>query len=534
MSFLPIVERELRVASRRKSTFRIRDWTALFAMGVTFLFLIFAALSQSRGSGRMMFRILTGFAAALSLVTGVLLTSDCLSVEKREGTLGLLFLSNLKGYDVVFGKFAARSLNAFYGLLALLPILAISLLLGGLTGGEFWRAALALVNGLFFAMTAGICVSSLAVDSRTALSGTIFLLVLFVGGLPTLVAVNSWVTLPRAILWFQRFSPSAPFIYANEMRYLASPNLYWSALAASHLVGWLFLLSASWLLPQSWQQRFGGAMGANAFFSRRSNPKKRAWLRARLLPRNPILWLLGDEPVMQIAVWCLVGLWAAILLTLCLGLTMGQLRPSSSLGFYWCAKAVAFIFKMLLAAQACRFFAESRRNGALELLGTTPLHSRDLVHGQWLALRRIFLVPLLVLVGLNFLPMALSVYRSMATASLPDIGAVVLGVLGGFAQSGWFAVQTFADVLAVCWFGMWLGLSAKKPDLATIWTILFVLVLPAPFWVADIVVDLVLVIWGATALQQDFRLVLSRQLAGPAMQPQLLRPVPNAPPVIRA
>src|SRR5256885_2607021 len=120
MSFLPIVERELRIASRRKSTFRIRRWTALFAIGISFLFLIFVALSDSRSSGRVMFGILTGFAAALSLLTGIFLTSDCLSIEKREGTLGLLFLSNLKGYDVVFGKFAARSLNAFYGLFALL------------------------------------------------------------------------------------------------------------------------------------------------------------------------------------------------------------------------------------------------------------------------------------------------------------------------------------------------------------------------------------------------------------------------------
>ena len=529
MSFLPIVERELRVASRRKSTLRIRRWTALFAIGVTFLFLMFAALSENRTSGRVMFGILTGFAAALCLLTGVFLTSDCLSIEKREGTLGLLFLSNLKGYDVVFGKFAARSLNAFYGLLALLPVLAISLLLGGLTGGEFWRAAVALVNGLFFSMTAGIWVSSLAVDSRTALGGTIFLLIVFVAGLPALLAVNSWVTLPSAVLWWQRLSPSVPFIYANEMRYVTTPDLYWGALAASHGLGWFFLLSASWLLPQSWQQKFGGAMGANAFFSRRSNPKKRVLLRSQLLPKSPILWLVGDEPVLQIVVWGLVGLWAVLLVALCLALTVGQIRPASSMGVYWSAKTVAFIFKVLIAAQACRFFVESRRSGALELLGATPLLSRDLVHGQWLALRRIFLWPLLVLVGLNFLPITLTLYRSMSGSGVPAIGAALMGTILAALPSVWFAIQTFADVLAVCWFGMWLGLSVKKPDLATVWTIFFVLILPSPFWFADMVLDLVFVIWGATALQQDFRLVLSRQSDAPApLPPQLLLPLPTA------
>jgi len=34
MTFLPIVDRELRVAARRKSTYRLRAWTAVVAAGV--------------------------------------------------------------------------------------------------------------------------------------------------------------------------------------------------------------------------------------------------------------------------------------------------------------------------------------------------------------------------------------------------------------------------------------------------------------------------------------------------------------------
>ena len=36
MTFLPIVDRELRVAARRKSTYRIRAWTAVIALAVGF------------------------------------------------------------------------------------------------------------------------------------------------------------------------------------------------------------------------------------------------------------------------------------------------------------------------------------------------------------------------------------------------------------------------------------------------------------------------------------------------------------------
>src|SRR5207302_1134163 len=152
MTFLPIVQRELRVAARRKGTYRIRSWTAVIAMGVSFVSFFFLWLAGGvRGNiGNQLFSNLTSYAFGLCLLAGVFLTADSLSEEKREGTLGLLFLTDLHGYDIVLGKFVARSLNAFYALFALLPLIALPLLMGGVTGAEFWRMTLALVNGLFF------------------------------------------------------------------------------------------------------------------------------------------------------------------------------------------------------------------------------------------------------------------------------------------------------------------------------------------------------------------------------------------------
>ena len=102
-----------------------------------------------------LFGILTGGGVLYCLFCGVRLTADCLSEEKREGTLGLLFLTDLKGYDVVLGKLAATSLNSFYGVLAVVPMLALPLLLGGVTPGEFWRMALVALNTLFFSLARG-------------------------------------------------------------------------------------------------------------------------------------------------------------------------------------------------------------------------------------------------------------------------------------------------------------------------------------------------------------------------------------------
>src|SRR5262249_19778020 len=115
MTFLPVVQRELREVARRKSTFRIRYWTAIIAMVGTFFLLPFIRFNgAAREAGGPLFTLLTSYAFGLCMLSGVFLTADSLSEEKREGTLGLLFLTNLHGYDVVLGKFIGRSLNAFY------------------------------------------------------------------------------------------------------------------------------------------------------------------------------------------------------------------------------------------------------------------------------------------------------------------------------------------------------------------------------------------------------------------------------------
>src|SRR5947208_13842031 len=156
MIFLPIVERELRAASRRRGTYWNRAVAALAAILIFGGALFFEAHQPPKELGKDIFNALAGLFLFSSLVAGVRYTADCLSEEKREGTLGLLFLTDLKGYDVVLGKLAATSVNTFYGMLAIFPILAISLLVGGVTGTEFWRMVLVSADNLLFSLALGI------------------------------------------------------------------------------------------------------------------------------------------------------------------------------------------------------------------------------------------------------------------------------------------------------------------------------------------------------------------------------------------
>src|SRR5689334_21600678 len=125
MTFLPIVERELRVLGRRPSTVWIRFFAAL---GFLLVWLLLLGSAHGTAPADLAQRLLVAFgilAFGFCLLAGVFLTADCLSEEKREGTLGLLFLTDLRGYDVVLGKLMATSVQAVYGLLAIFPILAL-------------------------------------------------------------------------------------------------------------------------------------------------------------------------------------------------------------------------------------------------------------------------------------------------------------------------------------------------------------------------------------------------------------------------
>src|SRR5579859_2775545 len=101
MTFLPVAERELRVAARKRSTIWLRVLAALLALLIGSGFL---AISTATGISTAQFGALTWLALATTLGAGLFFTADSLSEEKREGTLGFLFLTDLGGLEVVSGK----------------------------------------------------------------------------------------------------------------------------------------------------------------------------------------------------------------------------------------------------------------------------------------------------------------------------------------------------------------------------------------------------------------------------------------------
>src|SRR5690606_15248107 len=95
--------------------------------------------------------------------------SDCISRERREGTLGLLFLTPLNAREILLGKSAvniARSLTVF---IAALPILVIPILMGGISPGDILRATFFNGAALVLAIAASLLASAVSKHRTRAL-----------------------------------------------------------------------------------------------------------------------------------------------------------------------------------------------------------------------------------------------------------------------------------------------------------------------------------------------------------------------------
>ena len=449
MIFLPIVQRELRVQARQKRTYRLRLFAASIAIAmVAFMLSARRAVGGPDGSG--LFWLLGWVSFIYCLVAGAGATADCLSEEKREGTLGLLFLTDLKGYDVVLGKLLAISLNNFYGLVAIFPPLGITLLLGGVTAGEFWRLALLLINTLFLSVAIGMLISSMSRSEQRAWAGT-FGGVLLLAGLPLFTG-------------FELF----------DLRYHFHPALFWKGLLSMHSLSWVLLAVAGVILPRAWQDQplsdsnRSGSRRLDIFLGRLSErhfPNR----SARLLDTNPATWLAARQGLSTKRY-----LWLTVITASTVGLLAAFFAPGWPDGmpvFFLCAVALHLLLATWTAFQASHLIAEARRSGTLELLLCAPLSANQILEGYFEGLRQTFAQPVAVLLLFAVLLGEVLLLTGKFTSAIQGVPLLLIG--GGF-----WALLFISDLYTVARVGMWLGLASKKPAQAFGKTVLYVLILP--------------------------------------------------------
>jgi len=425
-----------------------------------------------RDMGGLLFNILTWISLIAVLAAGLFFTSDCISEEKREGTLGFLFLTDLRGYDIAAGKLLATSLRCVYGLLALFPVLGMTLLMGGVTGLAFWKVALALINALLCSLVVGLFVSSVGRDSQAVLGGTALLMLLLTLAAPLGDAALRALNIGYGAPLFALASPGYIFMTASGW----GRTMYWQGLGVTQIIIWLLFGLSCLLIPRTWQEKARATSGRQSAWSyawKYGSKKRRLRLRRRLLDRNPMVWLVCRERWQSVTIWTLAILVAGGFAFL---LTRNFPRQAWMVWSYLGALYTFFLY-LWAASQTGRFFVDARGSGLTELLLVSPLPEKQLVNGQWKAILRMFAVPLLLLLAVHVTATFMgqgSMGRMMSAAG--GKGPPQALVFGAAALS---AITTLTNLVTLCWFGMWMGMTSKSSQIASLKTLLFVQIVPA-------------------------------------------------------
>jgi hypothetical protein len=472
MTFWPIVERELRQRARARATHWGRWAVALVGVLICLPQVLWPGpLAMMASRGKSVFTGLMAGAFAMSC-GGCLLTANSIASERREGTLGLLFLTRATVLDVLVGKFGSVGITALCALGALVPVLMLPLLAGGVTGGEGLRMALALVNALILSLAVGMCAStSTYPGSKPARAAVIWMV--FILAVP-FVEIPLFFFYPSAgrgePVLLRLCSPLMTLLAADDSVYRSARATYWVSLAAVHGLAWLLFASAGFRLRRLVREADVPAAA----------PRLRLFARAMAavpakpqpIPSGvgPVEWLVRRQRGSAAAVWTatllMVVFQSAILLLYYFGFT--GLHQIAVMFAQIPGVLASAIGAALIAWVASRFFVECKRGGQLELLLTTPAGAQEIVAGQWRALRGLLLGPALVLVVSfllrSFLPMLL---RPQFVTVFWDLFSLVLAVANIVLMLG-----------AICWLGMFFGLKSRWQPSALGWVLLLTKLVP--------------------------------------------------------
>jgi len=464
MNFLPVAHLEMRSAARKPMTYYSRCITGFVAIatGLSFEIAGFHRALSAASAGQAVFGLLAASGYLLLAVQATLLTCDCVSWEKREGTLGLLFLTNLNGFDVVAGKLTAQTSRSLYGLLAALPAFGFCIVLGGVGLLDFLKVALGLLNTLFYFATLGILISSSVWNERAASVGA---------GLALLVL---GIMLPALGLYAGSFGvltlvPAGAMIAGLEpILGLTPPPPFARSLLISHAIGWLFAGGAACLVRRAWTSGERNAPVARVQPTNQSPSEGKTMRPGKTRSGNQFVTI------------------AMMLATGALGILVGLQVTQKWMAAGATIVLLHWILKFQVLSHSCRLLAGRRRSGELEILLTTPCDEDEIVRQSLRELKR----------GLLW-PTALAL---VVDAVVMVVGWHILGLFGGLSWAFLVlgeVIWTVLNLFSLAWAGLFLGLKLANPSKAAAWTSFWVVLFP---WIATAAVAGTTVMLASSAM----------------------------------
>ena len=494
----PLVERELRAGARRPLFYWLRGLLALASGFQGYELLDRFVMGPPAAVGLM------GMAPAGSVITGAtalrqmawllflatflmaLVSADSITRERREGTLGLLLLTDLTPGEIVWGKMLSCGLTSFLVLLGALPALMFPVLAGGVTGSEAALTGLGLVNTLFVALAAGLWMSTVFRERRYSVAATLGLVGVLAFG-PEVLGGSYFGT---GVVPLFRLAGLAGWMTAAQMPFPFN-LVFVPWFVTMHAVGWLFLWRAKVSLAGGWQDQphkqvrepepseewptrsLAPPLPAESAPTPEiaTAPERASWLTdPRPWDEDPIRWRVERLGSVEGLLWLAVALsFLGQFSALGSILNFGAASSDTWGLVSFVGMAVILFSGGLIAWAGARFFQDTRRQQDLELLLTTPLGARNILAGQWRTLRRALAWPLGVVLAL----------------ALPAGISLLYDFVEGYQREFWSLLQPFLiavnlalEAVALCWVGIRFGLRGRNAITAVAGTVGLVQLLP--------------------------------------------------------
>ncbi len=460
MPLNPIIERELRIALRVQKVTKSRLGVAIAGVVIVGIMLLLGSLVSGPTVGNTLHRWLFYLGLAFSIQPALSISAGMFSEERRNQTLELLYLTGMSDTELFLGKLLGGLVVASTHLLALAPMLAVSFLCGGISFDLFLATLACFPVVLLFVLAVGVFASVMNRDEGSArvvsvilclVVGFGLLLPYFMGqalsGSPPFD--NSWLCLSPAygpLLVWRNFSG-------------AQSAEFWNASLISLVWTLFFLGAAAIMLRRNWRSDLEKNRGV-AWVSWMDKLSQKVFAarfaqRKKLLHANPFQWLVERDqrpPMLALLIvagttllWLVFWAWwrGAWFSNLNLMITAVVLLVSTaSLERYAAAKRIG----------------EDRRDGALELLLTTPLEPAEIVEGQLAGIRVQFRL-IRKLLFLLFCGMMVGGFLSRKWTVTPMIEYFIIWavLLTGAARSArnsvpqtmWIALNTGRPLFAV-------------------------------------------------------------------------------------
>ena len=377
-----------------------------------------------------------------------LATADAVSRERREGTLVLLYLTELRSLGIVVGKAFVHMLRAVSLFLTMAPWLMLPVVFGGVGLRDIAMALMLDFASVLLAQAAGLLASTIPRDwLKSVILAEVFAMILLLtmlhvhggilgkavrvgtpsgltpgtrafwnGGLSVfsqfydlgrgetsriartsqLIEFTTNGSFREPEYWYGRFGPVAPETNWQSIWTRLTPaghGFWFRGVAGMVVTAGLVLMAATWIgawrVRRSWQDApaHGLVLGLRRrFLLPRFGVRALNRNLSRALTANPIGWLQHYSPSARMVKW-----------TWCLFIILVEIIFSANPADLYAAQAGLGLLLLLgLTFSATGSFREELETGAFELLLVTPLRERQIIAGRVRGIWRQFLPAILV------------------------------------------------------------------------------------------------------------------------------------------